>query len=385
MIEICEIIVRVFRYKSSKHKDSAGHSHPGPEHGARQAMLTIRASDGTEGHAFGSSQALRPHLVKGYLETVLLKQDPFERERLWQELHHWQRGSGDQLTERTIALADMALHDLVGRYLGIPTYKLLGGARDKIPAYASTMCGDELDGGLATPEDYARYAEWLIGRGYKAIKLHTWMPPVSWAPDVKQDLRACAAVREAVGPDTPLMLDAFHWYDRISALDLGRGLEKLGFYWFEEPMDEQSMSSYAWLSGQLDIPVIGPESAGGKYFNRAEWIKAGACDIMRSGVVDVGGIGACIKTANVAEAFGMNCEIHSPGAGSLAVLGAIKNARWYERGMLHPFIDYYAPPAYLNTIIDPMDADGYVAMPNRPGLGEDINFDYINDNLVHLD
>lgn len=385
MITITEIGVRVFRYTSHKHKDSAGHSHPGPARDAKQAILTIRASDGTEGHAFGAPQALRPHLIRNYLETVMLGQNPFDRERLWQDLHHWQRGSGDQLTERTIALADMALHDLIGRHLGLPTHKLLGGIRDKIPAYASTMCGDELEGGLATPEDYGRFAEWLIGRGYKAIKLHTWMPPVSWAPDVKQDLRACAAVREAVGPDIPLMLDAFHWYDRVTALELGRGLEKLGFYWFEEPMDEQSMSSYAWLAKELDIPVIGPESAGGKYYNRAEWIKAGACDILRSGVIDVGGIDACIKTAHVAEAFGMNCEIHSPGPGSLAVLGAIKNTRWYERGMLHPFLDYEEPPAYLNSIIDPMDADGNVALPSRPGLGEDINFDYINDNLVSAD
>ena len=77
----------------------------------------------------------------------------------------------------------MALWDLAGRKLGLPVYKLIGAYRDKVPAYGSTMCGDEMKGGLATPEDYARYAEWLLGRGYKAIKLHTWMKPVSFAPD----------------------------------------------------------------------------------------------------------------------------------------------------------------------------------------------------------
>ena len=200
---------------------------------------------------------------------------------LWQDLAHWQRGSSMQLTDRTLAVVDIALWDLAGRKLGMPVYKLIGAYRDKVPAYGSIMCGDELEGGLATPEDYGRFAEKLVARGYQAIKLHTWMPPVSWSPNVEMDIKACAAVREAVGPDFDLMLDAYHWYSRTDALKLGRGLEKLNFTWIEEVMDEQSMASYVWLTENLDIPVIGPESMGGKYFHRAEWIKAGACDILR--------------------------------------------------------------------------------------------------------
>ena len=136
----------------------------------------------------------------------------------------------------------------------MPVHKLIGSYRDKVPAYGTIMCGDELEGGLATPEDYGRFAEKLVARGYKGIKLHTWMPPVSWAPDVRMDLKACAAVREAVGPDIHLMIDAYHWYSRTEALELGRGLEKLGFAWFEEPLDEQSMSTYAWLAAEPRHP-----------------------------------------------------------------------------------------------------------------------------------
>ena len=102
---------------------------------------------------------------------------------------------------------DLALWDLAGRALEQPVYKLLGGLRDKVPAYASTMCGDDLKGGLATPEDYANYARWCMERGYPAFKLHTWQPPYAGAPDPKRDIEACAAVREAVGPDVPCMLD----------------------------------------------------------------------------------------------------------------------------------------------------------------------------------
>ncbi|MBJ2341023.1 enolase, partial [Dickeya solani] len=237
-------------------------------------------------------------------------------------LVHWQRGSANQLTDRALAIAEQALWDLAGRALNLPVYKLLGGYRDKVPAYGSTMCGDELQGGLSTPDEYGRFAEQLVKRGYKAIKLHTWMPPVSFAPSPKMDVKACAAVREAVGPDICLMLDGYHWYSRSEALYIGRELQKLDFTWFEEPMEEQSMASYSWLNKNLDIDVIGPESLGGKYFSRADWVKEGACDILRAGVQGVGGISPCLKVAHLAEAFGMDCEIHGNGAPNLAVVGA---------------------------------------------------------------
>ena len=112
------------------------------------------------------------------------------------------------------------------------------------------------------------------------------------------DLKACAAVREAVGPDYPLMLDANHWYSRTEAYELGRRIQELGFYWFEEPMDEHSMSSYRWLAENLEIPILGPEVAEGKFHTRAEWIASGACDILRTGVSDVGGIGPSMKIVN---------------------------------------------------------------------------------------
>ncbi|EPN51298.1 mandelate racemase/muconate lactonizing protein, partial [Pseudomonas syringae pv. actinidiae ICMP 18807] len=100
------------------------------------------------------------------------------------------------------------------------------------------------------------FAEKLVLRGYKGIKLHTWMPPISFAPNPRMDVQACAAVREAVGPDIALMLDGYHWYSRTDALYIGRELQKLDFAWFEEPMMEDSAESYAWLAANLDIPVL---------------------------------------------------------------------------------------------------------------------------------
>src|SRR4029079_13522156 len=128
-----------------------------------------------------------------------------------------------------------------------------------VPAYASTMVGDDLAGGLDTPESYAAYALVCLERGYPAFKLHTWQPPLPGAPSVKRDIEACAAVREAVGPDVPLMLDPFHYYSRWNARDLERGLARLSFLCMEEPMDEHSMSSYVWLCEQTALAICGPE------------------------------------------------------------------------------------------------------------------------------
>lgn len=147
-------------------------------------------------------------------------------------------------------------------------------------------------------------------------------------------------------------------------------------------MNEQSMASYAWLAEQLDIPILGPESLSGKHYSRADWVKAGACDILRAGVQGNGGITPTLKVAHLAEAFGMHCEVHGNGAANLTVCAAVKNSRWYERGLLHPFLDYDEVPAYLKSLPDPMDADGFVHLSQRPGLGEEIDFDYIAAHTV---
>jgi L-alanine-DL-glutamate epimerase-like enolase superfamily enzyme len=379
-MKIASVTVQKFRYRSAIARDAHGHGHPGPAHDAVQSLLTITTDDGASGHYFG---AMNQEVVEQIIEPMLLGQHPFYRERIWQALKERQRLNLPALPDRALTAVDLALWDLAGNALGQPVHHLLGASRDRVPAYASTMVGDNLEGGLDTPEAYARFALACTQRGYPAFKLHTWQPPLPGAPSVKHDLAACAAVREAVGPDVPLMLDPFHYYTRLEALELARGLEALNFLWMEEPMDEHSMSSFAWLCEQTSLPICGPETVEGKMYARAEWIKAAACDIVRGGVGDVGGITPLIKIAHLAEAFGMQMEVHGGGVGNLHVLCAMGTpGLYYERGLLHPFIDYDAPPAWLHEAVDPMDEQGYVHVSERPGLGMLINFDYIRDNAV---
>jgi L-alanine-DL-glutamate epimerase-like enolase superfamily enzyme len=379
-MHITDITVRTFRYTSHVGRDSEGHGHPAAPREARTSLLTIQTDAGVEGYAFGGiAQGVLESLVK----PVLIGQDPFYREWIWQRLKERQRLNLGSLNDKVLALVDVALWDLAGRAVGEPVYKLLGAYRDKVPAYASTMCGDDLEGGLDTPEAYARFVTQCRERGYPAFKLHTWQPPVPGAPDVKRDIAACAAVREAVGPDVPLMLDPYHYYSREEALYLGRELEKLGYAWMEEPMDEHSMSSYVWLAQQLDLPICGPETVEGKMHARAEWIRHEAADILRGGIGDLGGITPLVKVAHLAEAFGMRMEVHGGGAANLHVLCAMGiPGQFYERGLLHPWVDYEAPQPWLTENDDPMDDEGYVHVSQRPGLGWEIQFDYVQENLV---
>jgi L-alanine-DL-glutamate epimerase-like enolase superfamily enzyme len=379
-LKIKEINVRQFKYKTNIVRDSEGHTHPGPEHEAFQSLVSITSNNGEVGYCFGN---IAKNSIENLIKPILVDEDPFLRERIWQNLKERQRLNLTSLHDADLMIIDMALWDLAGRALGQPVYKMLGGYRERVPAYASTMCGDEYKVGLDEPSSYAEFARWCQKRGYPAFKLHTWQPPIPGSPDVKRDIAACAAVREAVGPDMPLMLDPYHFYSREEALFLGKELEKLGFYWLEEPMNEHSMSSYIWLCENLSIPICGPETAEGKMFIRAEWVKNGASDILRGGVRDVGGITPLIKISHLAEAFGMRMEVHGGGPGNLHVLCAMGiPGEFYERGLLHPFIDYEQPQPWLNTLTDPMDNEGNVHISQDPGLGWDIDFDYINNNIV---
>ena len=377
-MKLIDAQVETFLYKNYTMRDSEGHSHPGPEHDAKQTLLRLVTDEGVEGYAFGGAS---PEVVRQIVKPMLVGEDPMMRERIWQRLKERQRLHLGALNDKVLSAVDQALWDLAGRALKQPVYKLLGGFRDKVPAYASTMCGDDLEGGLKTPEDYARFALACQARGYPAFKLHTWMPPLPGTPDPKRDIAACAVVREAVGDEMVLMLDSFHYYSREEALTLGRALEKLNFYWLEEPMDEHSTSSYVWLAEQLAIPICGPETAEGKMQTRAEWIVRGASDISRGGVNDLGGITPLVKTAHLCELFGVRMEMHGGGAANLHVLCAMGiPGEFYERGLLHPFLDYEQPQPWLTALADPLDAEGCVHVSQKPGLGMEINFDYIQAN-----
>ena len=231
-------------------RDGEGHSHPGKPHDALWPMFVITCDDGTEGYAIGGRMEV--DILNSVVAPAIIGEDPLMREKIWQRMRTWQR-LHPAFTDRTLNALDLALWDIAGKTAGQPVYKLLGGYRHEVPAYGSIMVGDNIPGGLDTPQAYADYALKLVERGYKAIKLHTWMPPLIPKADPVLDIQACRMVREAVGPDIALMLDPYHDYSRQEAYYLAKELEKLDF----------SGLKNRWMKTPSLLPVASGENQAG--------------------------------------------------------------------------------------------------------------------------
>jgi L-alanine-DL-glutamate epimerase-like enolase superfamily enzyme len=167
------------------------------------------------------------------------------------------------------------------------------------------------------------------------------------------------------------------------AYRVGRELEKLDFYWYEHPMLEYRVAAYEKLCRELEIAILSPEIASGSLYTRADWIRREASDRSRIDVLR-GGITGVKKLVSVCEAYGVRCEIHMSGFANLQILGATSEdtCEYYERGLLAPGVDYETALPYLEEICDPMDEEGYVAMPQGPGMGYKLKWDYIEENRI---
>ena len=357
-------------------------------HHVVQTLTKVHTDEGAEGYFFGGHfhgdrDGLLPGdqaLITQFLGPVLTGSDPFDRHEIWRQL--W----AAKLPENVCSVVDLVLWDLAGRVTGLPVHKLLGGARDRVKAYASSF------NNLGSPDDYANHAADCKRKGYRGYKIHpyhyfdpaTGQPALPRPSYVEWDVEICRAVRAAVGDDMVLMFDPWGTYHTFAdALVVGHELERLGFYWYEHPMPEHQVGSYVRLADELSVPICSPEIAEGGIYTRAEWILRRASDISRIDVLR-GGITGVMKMVATCEAFGLRCELHMSGFGNLQVLGATSEdvCEFYERGLLGPGIDYDATPPYLTAACDPMDPDGFVTVPQAPGLGYEVQWDYIDDHRV---
>ena len=379
-MKVSNVEVISFRDTARGHQSKWGYGVWGDEVETRQSITKISTDEGIAGYMLGGD----PRYMEGPIKRMLVGEDPLAREKLWNWLDQFCT-FGQGLPEHQIGVVDCALWDLLGRMVNLPVSRILGGARERVKAYASTYPN------MGKPEDYAVHALDAKKQGYKAYKVHAYIcwNPRTWEPAPqlpgfpKEDIEVCKAVREAVGDDMVLMMDPFGVYTLEQALWVGRELEKLGYYWLEHPMVETRMEPYRRLTRELDIAVLSPEHVPGGVFTRAEWVLQGASDMLR---IDhhYGGITGAYKLVNVAQAFGLQCEMHGGGWANSQILGATTEAtcEYFERGLLRPDFDYDTPPPFLKAICDPMDEEGNVILPQTPGLGMEFEWDYIEDNRV---
>jgi L-alanine-DL-glutamate epimerase-like enolase superfamily enzyme len=325
-------------------------------------LLTIRTSDGIEGHAFlgGSTHPASmdgPGLIRN-LKPLLLGRNPLDREFLYHMIHAQSR----TVSYRAIGAVDVALWDIAGKKAGLPIHRLLGSYRTSIPAYASSQM-------FPHPEQYQEDALFFKNAGWQAYKVH---PPRRPAEDIK----VCEAVRKSVGEGYTLMLDSTWAYTYEEAMRVGRAIERQGYYWFEDPLRYSDIYGYVKLREKLDIPIMATEMPEGGLDTYAIWIMEKATDFLRGDVFLKGGITTMVKTAHLAEAFNMHYEIHIGGnslndLASLHVAMAVKNCQFFEV-LLPELAQKYG--MVEDIVVDP---SGMVHAPEGPGLGARIDFDLI--------
>ena len=333
-------------------------------------LLRIKTDDGVEGHAFLGSAVNPAETDAGalirFLKPVLMGKDPLARE----DLHAAMRARQRHLGLRAIGACDTALWDIAAKAAGMPLYRFLGGGRSAIAAYASSQV-------LESREAYAAQAAQFKTEGWKAYKIH---PP--HGPD--EDIRVCEAVREAVGDDFTLMLDSTWSYRYPDAVRVGRAIERLGFLWYEDPLNEEDIHNYGLLRQKLDIPIIATEYPQGDLGTYAVWLTERATDALRGDIAVKGGLTTMLKTAHLAEAFHMNYEVHHGGnsLNNLAQLHfacAIRNTTYFEVLMPHGAHKY----GLARDIT--IGKDGLAHCPETPGTGAQIDFDLIERKRIgHL-
>ena len=327
------------------------------------ALVTIKTDEGVEGHAFLGSPVRPAELDAASLiialKPVVLGRDPLQREAIYKDLA---RRAGLS-TWRCVGAIDVALWDIAGKVAGLPIHQLIGGFCDKAPAYASSP-------GWADVGNYVEEAKAVKELGYAAYKVH---PP---RLGMEGDLAVARAVRKAVGDDYRLMFDSTGVYTYPQALRVGRELEELGYYWFEDPLPFEDIYNYTKLKQKLDIQVVATELSPGAFHAYEPWVSQKATDALRGDVALKGGITACLKTAHLAEAFRLNYELHHGGnslnnVANLHVFCAIPNTEYFE--VVLP--DEAQKCGLINDLV--VGNDGFVHVPTGPGLGVDIDFELI--------
>ena len=370
-MKITDVRCVVFEWESPNFSFRGGSRRLYGHRSVPHMIVRVLTDEGIEGNC--SQYVTGNRGIVDYIETrlrpLLTGQDPTRVEELWQKM--WRFGRTSHPHPYIIGCLDVALWDILGKAVQMPIYKLLGAYRDRVPVYASSQ-------GFPTPEEVVEEAQEYVRKGYRAYKVHPNDPDEAHP---KFDVEVCTALRRALGNDIDLMLDPVALYNREQSLWVGRRLEELNFIWLEEPMPEWDIEGYSKLCDALDLPILGPEIVTGSMFSTPEYLLRRAVDIVRSDVRIKGGIGPVKKTAGMAEAFGMNLEIHacaSPlfNVANLHVMCSIKNSTYHE---------LLVPPEWFaaGVVEDARIVDGYIEVPNKPGLGLEIDWNYIGMHKIY--
>ena len=335
--------------------------------------VILHTDEGITG--FGECFRRAPYVSKAVIETVfaplVIGKSPFDSEEIWDNMFRAGAVAGPQGALLTAAAGiDIALWDLKGKALGTPIYNLIGGKRrEKIEVYASSLARG------MPPKDEALRVARFRDKGYSAYKLHS---AIAGKIDDPRDLtiETVTAIRDEVGYDMDVMVDVNSAYSVHHAIDIGRQLEDLGVFHFEEPVHIRNYAGMAEVADALDIPI----AAGENSFTRWEHltlIREGRPDIVQPDVVKVGGITEFLKIEAVLTAHGATMTTHNTQPyGSTAAhahLLAPSNNFPYAQEYNIEEVGIRDNDSILDT---PYEVeDGFIRIPDGPGLGLDYNLE----------
>ncbi|HXT60767.1 MAG TPA: mandelate racemase/muconate lactonizing enzyme family protein [Pirellulales bacterium] len=366
---ITQVICQILRVKNVIAKTASSQD---------AVLVRIRTDAGLEGvgEADSSPEVVKAivdapfsHNIACGLRQILVGQNPLETERLWQEMHRRTLYFGrSSVTITAMAAVDMALWDLKGKHFGEPIHRLLGGKRhERIQAYASILFGRD---GRETADIARRW----VGAGYRAVKFG-WEP---MGQSEAVDIDLVRGAREGLG-DATLLVDAGCVWDARTALARAKSFSDYRIGWLEEPLDPDDVDGYVWLRDRSPVPIAAGEEECGRAAFRP-LIDRRALDVYQVDLSRNGFTDSAYIRGRVEEIGARLCNhcYTSPltVAASLHWLSTCRDAFLFEDCVEDS-------PLRHDLAHEKVQAkDGWIDVPDRPGLGVTLDEDFVAANLV---
>ncbi|WP_418025284.1 enolase C-terminal domain-like protein (plasmid) [Paracoccus sp. TD-10] len=335
-------------------------------------VVRVTLEDGTTGLGYAEDGiGVATLMINGHLARLAEGLDAWSTEGIWEQMFRASIVYGRKgAALLAISAIDIAIWDALGKSVGQPVYKLLGGHHAKdIRAYASKVQPDD---DLAVVKRMARdYVE----RGYQAVKANFPYGPADGREGLMKNLRYIAAIREEIGDGIDLMTDAYMGWNRPFALEMIRELRQFSLRWVEEPLVPDDISGHAMLREQHFVPIATGEHEFSRY-GFQQLLDAGAADVLQPDVHRVGGLTEFRRVAQMASGAGIEVTPHVYSAATLHGVLSQPNCTWIEH-LTNPSwwgLDQRVNPLFLG---EPEVRNGRPDLPTEPGIGLRINTDAV--------
>jgi len=327
-------------------------------------FLQVFTDEGITGIVPVQGGALNKILIEDLLKPYVIGEDPLNTERIWEKMYWGSLSSGRRgAAISAISAMDVAIWDLKGKILNQPVHRLLGGYRDVVSTYGSSINLNY------TREELVKETTDYVESGFKMVKMKIGRK------DPNDDLQRIKLVRETIGPNVDLALDVNNGWSLITAIRMAKKLEQYDIYWLEEPILADEIDNLAKLADETSIPIALGENHYTKWEFK-ELMERRAVEIVQADILKCGGVTEFIKIAAMADAYGLPVCPHGSAYISVPVVAAVPN------GLFSEYIQGIHDPMG-QVFIDPIKArNGEVIPSNKPGFGIELNEEAIKKMKV---